>query len=111
MADLVEQDPALGVGDVGLVHRPGVHQRLDPVGRVVDRPAVEAQRLGLAVGLAGRDPGPARGVERGGGGGALELAQGLQELACGDLGLGVGARARRLTPKRRRTWRRRSTAA
>ena len=47
---------ALDVVDVRLVERPGVDQTLGPVCLVVDRPAVEAERLGEPVVVAGRQP-------------------------------------------------------
>ena len=47
---------ALDVVDVRLVERPGVDQAFGPVGLVVDRTAVEAERLGRAVVVARRQP-------------------------------------------------------
>ena len=55
---------ALDVVDVGLVERPGVDLTLRAGLLVVDRPAVEAERLGEAVVVAGGQPCLLGGLQR-----------------------------------------------
>ena len=55
---------ALDVVDVGLVERPGVDQTFGSVSLVVDRTAVEAERLGQAVVVACRQPRLLGGLQR-----------------------------------------------
>ena len=56
VADDAGRGVAIHVVDIRFVHRPGVDLTLRAVVGVVDRPIVEAERLGRDVVVAGREP-------------------------------------------------------